>query len=89
MHKHRYMERVDSHTQLLHAVITWMGGSALLVSQLTRVVFSALEIPNKNEKYLASISAGKWVLHKSYLAACHKQGHFVKVSVTNRATLSR
>ena len=74
----------------MHAIIIRMRVVCCLFSRLTRVVFfSAPENPNKNEKYLASISAGKWVLHKSYLAACHKQGHFVKVSVTNRATLSR
>lgn len=31
----------------------------------------------RNEKCLASIAAGNWVLHKSYLEASRKAGHFV------------
>ncbi|XP_050996005.1 DNA topoisomerase 2-binding protein 1 [Acomys russatus] len=34
--------------------------------------------PLRNEKYLASMAAGKWVLHRSYLEACRTAGHFVK-----------
>ncbi|XP_032264564.1 DNA topoisomerase 2-binding protein 1 isoform X2 [Phoca vitulina] len=33
--------------------------------------------PLRNEKYLASVAAGKWVLHRSYLEACRTAGHFV------------
>ena len=31
----------------------------------------------RNEKFLASVAAGKWVLHKSYLEASREAGHFV------------
>ncbi|KAK3750779.1 hypothetical protein QZH41_015324 [Actinostola sp. cb2023] len=31
----------------------------------------------RNEKYLAAIAAGKWVLHKSYLEDSRQAGHFV------------
>ncbi|XP_021513071.1 DNA topoisomerase 2-binding protein 1 isoform X1 [Meriones unguiculatus] len=34
--------------------------------------------PLRNEKYLASMAAGKWVLHRSYLDACRTAGHFVQ-----------
>nr|XP_026696149.1 DNA topoisomerase 2-binding protein 1-like isoform X2 [Ciona intestinalis] len=34
--------------------------------------------PARNEKYLASLSAGKWVLHTSYIEACKKASTFVK-----------
>ncbi|KAM9307682.1 DNA topoisomerase 2-binding protein 1 [Gastrophryne carolinensis] len=34
--------------------------------------------PLRNEKYLASMAAGKWVLHRSYLEACRVAGHFVQ-----------
>ncbi|XP_003342122.1 DNA topoisomerase 2-binding protein 1 isoform X1 [Monodelphis domestica] len=34
--------------------------------------------PLRNEKYLASMAAGKWVLHRSYLEACRAAGHFVQ-----------
>ncbi|XP_061413501.1 DNA topoisomerase 2-binding protein 1 [Lethenteron reissneri] len=34
--------------------------------------------PLRNEKYLASMAAGKWVLHKSYLEACRSMGRFVQ-----------
>ncbi|XP_058513210.1 DNA topoisomerase 2-binding protein 1 [Ochotona princeps] len=34
--------------------------------------------PLRNEKYLASVAAGKWVLHRSYLEACRTAGCFVQ-----------
>lgn len=37
-------------------------------------------IPTRNEKYLAALATGKWVLHKSYLEACRVEGAFVEVS---------
>lgn len=37
--------------------------------------------PLRNEKYLASVAAGKWVLHRSYLEACRTAGHFMPVCI--------
>lgn len=37
--------------------------------------------PLRNEKYLASVAAGKWVLHRSYLEACRTAGRFVAVCI--------
>ncbi|KAM4688611.1 DNA topoisomerase 2-binding protein 1 [Discoglossus pictus] len=34
--------------------------------------------PLRNEKYLASMAAGKWVLHRSYLESCRAMGRFVQ-----------
>ncbi|XP_078519985.1 DNA topoisomerase 2-binding protein 1 isoform X1 [Lissotriton helveticus] len=34
--------------------------------------------PLRNEKYLASMAAGKWVLHRSFLESCRAVGHFVQ-----------
>uniref|UniRef100_A0A8D2LW41 DNA topoisomerase II binding protein 1 n=1 Tax=Varanus komodoensis TaxID=61221 RepID=A0A8D2LW41_VARKO len=34
--------------------------------------------PLRNEKFLASMAAGKWVLHRSYLEACRAAQHFVE-----------
>ncbi|XP_056376623.1 DNA topoisomerase 2-binding protein 1 isoform X2 [Hyla sarda] len=34
--------------------------------------------PLRNEKYLASMAAGKWVLHRSYLEACRATKRFIK-----------
>nr|XP_048272669.1 DNA topoisomerase 2-binding protein 1 [Myodes glareolus] len=34
--------------------------------------------PLRNEKYLASMAAGKWILHRSYLEACRTAGCFVQ-----------
>ncbi|XP_028289233.1 DNA topoisomerase 2-binding protein 1 isoform X2 [Parambassis ranga] len=34
--------------------------------------------PLRNEKYLAAMAAGKWILHRSYLEACRSVGHFIK-----------
>ncbi|XP_066206563.1 DNA topoisomerase 2-binding protein 1 isoform X1 [Saccopteryx leptura] len=33
--------------------------------------------PLRNEKYLAAVAAGKWVLHRSYLEACRAAGSFL------------
>jgi len=35
--------------------------------------------PARNEKYLASLSSGKWILSTSYMEACREAGCFVKV----------
>uniref|UniRef100_A0A8C5PMP1 DNA topoisomerase II binding protein 1 n=1 Tax=Leptobrachium leishanense TaxID=445787 RepID=A0A8C5PMP1_9ANUR len=34
--------------------------------------------PLRNEKFLASMATGKWVLHRSYLETCRKAKHFVQ-----------
>ncbi|XP_018411454.1 PREDICTED: DNA topoisomerase 2-binding protein 1 [Nanorana parkeri] len=34
--------------------------------------------PLRNEKYLASMAAGKWVLHRSYLEACRAVKRFIQ-----------
>ncbi|XP_064804972.1 DNA topoisomerase 2-binding protein 1-A-like isoform X2 [Oncorhynchus masou masou] len=32
--------------------------------------------PLRNEKYLAAMAVGKWILHRSYLEDCRSVGHF-------------
>uniref|UniRef100_A0A8C0LT35 DNA topoisomerase 2-binding protein 1 n=1 Tax=Canis lupus dingo TaxID=286419 RepID=A0A8C0LT35_CANLU len=44
--------------------------------------------PLRNEKYLASVAAGKWVLHRSYLEACRTAGHFFIVLIQRRLALA-
>lgn len=34
--------------------------------------------PLRNEKYLAAMAAGKWILHRSYLEACRSVGQFIE-----------
>ncbi|KAK6180631.1 hypothetical protein SNE40_008642 [Patella caerulea] len=34
--------------------------------------------PGRNEKFLACVAAGKWILHKSYFEACRQQHKFVQ-----------
>ncbi|XP_030623391.1 DNA topoisomerase 2-binding protein 1 [Chanos chanos] len=34
--------------------------------------------PLRNEKYLAAMAAGKWILHRSYLEACRAAGCFIQ-----------
>ncbi|XP_047424064.1 DNA topoisomerase 2-binding protein 1 [Mugil cephalus] len=34
--------------------------------------------PLRNEKYLAAMAAGKWILHRSYLEACRCASHFIQ-----------
>ncbi|XP_076868343.1 DNA topoisomerase 2-binding protein 1 [Brachyhypopomus gauderio] len=33
--------------------------------------------PLRNEKYLAAMAAGKWILHRSYLEACRSETRFI------------
>ena len=40
--------------------------------------------PLRNEKYLAAMAAGKWILHRSYLEACRAEGHFIQVRERER-----
>jgi len=35
--------------------------------------------PARNEKFLASLASGKWILHTDYIEACKEAGAFVKV----------
>ena len=37
---------------------------------------------SRNEKFLASIASGKWILHKSYFDACREENKFVKVTAS-------
>ncbi|XP_074641236.1 DNA topoisomerase 2-binding protein 1-like isoform X2 [Tubulanus polymorphus] len=46
----------------------------------TKSTHLVIEVPTRNEKVLASIASGKWVLHKSYFQACKLAGHFVDES---------
>lgn len=38
--------------------------------------------PVRSEKLLASIAAGKWIVHHSYLVESHREGRFLPVSIT-------
>lgn len=40
--------------------------------------------PLRNEKYLAAMAAGKWILHRSYLEACRSVGRFIQVRLCRR-----
>ncbi|XP_076455741.1 DNA topoisomerase 2-binding protein 1-A-like [Babylonia areolata] len=61
------------------AVIERLGGTVLEKSQFdpqcTHVVVAK---PSRNEKFLAAVATGRWVLHKSYLIACRQEGRFVR-----------
>lgn len=37
--------------------------------------------PLRNEKYLAAMAAGKWILHRSYLEACRSVDRFIQVGI--------
>jgi len=39
---------------------------------------------NRNEKCLAAMASGKWLLRKSFLDASQKAGRFVSVIVTRK-----
>lgn len=67
----------------MHLVCVSCAGGVVLEKQsfdpsCTHVVVG---YPLRNEKYLAAMAAGKWILHRSYLEACRAEGHFIKVCV--------
>lgn len=41
------------------------------------VAYHFVPCSTRNEKYLAAVAAGKWVLHKSFLEASREAGYFV------------
>lgn len=59
-------------------VVERLGGAVIDRQQFdpacTHVVVAK---PFRNEKFLAAVATGKWVLHKSYLMACRSEGKFV------------
>ncbi|KAL5010099.1 hypothetical protein ScPMuIL_012404 [Solemya velum] len=61
------------------ALVEQLGGKMLELQnydpQCTHLVVGT---PARNEKFLASVAAGKWVLHKSYFEACRQEKGFVK-----------
>ncbi|GAB1609328.1 DNA topoisomerase 2-binding protein 1-like [Argonauta hians] len=67
-------ERVD-----YGALIEELGGN-LLESQNYQTSSTHLVVgcPARNEKYLACMAAGKWILHKSYFEDCRRTKKFVQ-----------
>ncbi|KAH9488852.1 hypothetical protein Btru_058685, partial [Bulinus truncatus] len=63
------------------ALVEQLGGKSLesahFHSSCTHLIAAQ---PARNEKCLSSVASGKWVLHKSYLEACRKEGKFVEES---------
>lgn len=60
------------------ALVEQLGGQ-MLDGQMYNSACTHLVIglPSRNEKFLASVASGKWVLHKSYFEACQQEGKFV------------
>ncbi|XP_060078060.1 DNA topoisomerase 2-binding protein 1-like isoform X2 [Ylistrum balloti] len=60
------------------ALVEQLGGQ-MLDGQMYNSACTHLVIglPSRNEKFLASVASGKWVLHKSYFEACRQEGRFV------------
>ncbi|XP_052804049.1 DNA topoisomerase 2-binding protein 1-A-like isoform X2 [Mya arenaria] len=61
------------------ALVEELGGKVLDCAQFnkacTHLVINKI---TRNEKFLACIASGKWVLHKSYFDACREAGKFVQ-----------
>lgn len=61
------------------ALIEELGGKMLDKQHFdTSCTHLVVGQPVRNEKYLSSVAAGNWVLHKSYFEACRKEGRLVK-----------
>ncbi|KAH8238267.1 hypothetical protein KR032_001764, partial [Drosophila birchii] len=59
--------------------ITQLGGKLCenLVNYDSACTHLLCERPNRGEKMLACIAAGKWILHTQYIDQCHARGHFL------------
>ncbi|XP_017035833.3 DNA topoisomerase 2-binding protein 1-A [Drosophila kikkawai] len=59
--------------------ITQLGGRLCenLVNYDSACTHLLCERPNRGEKMLACIAAGKWILHTQYIDQCHARGHFI------------
>lgn len=76
----------------VHIALLWKGLSSCLLLCIGGIVLEKqcfdpscshiiVGLPLRNEKYLAAMAAGKWILHRSYLEACRAEGHFLPVGV--------
>ncbi|KAK7092342.1 hypothetical protein V1264_008097 [Littorina saxatilis] len=60
-------------------VVERLGGTVLEKQQFDPACTHVVVIkPSRNEKFLAAVATGRWVLHKSYLIACRQEGKFVR-----------
>ncbi|KAL8604271.1 hypothetical protein ACOMHN_023641 [Nucella lapillus] len=60
-------------------VIERLGGTVLEKPQFDPSCTHVVVVkPSRNEKFLAAVATGRWVLHKSYLIACRQEGKFVR-----------
>ncbi|KAH8287470.1 hypothetical protein KR054_008313, partial [Drosophila jambulina] len=59
--------------------ITQLGGKLCenLVNYDSACTHLLCERPNRGEKMLACIAAGKWILHTQYIDQCHARGYFL------------
>ncbi|XP_052252973.1 DNA topoisomerase 2-binding protein 1-like [Dreissena polymorpha] len=61
------------------ALVEQLGGRVIDAQQFdiacTHLVIDKI---TRNEKFLACLASGKWILHKSYFNACREEGQFVK-----------
>ncbi|KAK3591402.1 hypothetical protein CHS0354_005324 [Potamilus streckersoni] len=61
------------------ALIEQMGGKVLDCVNFDPICTHLIVgTPARNEKFLACVASGKWVLHKSYLEACREQNRFIQ-----------
>ncbi|XP_016980398.2 DNA topoisomerase 2-binding protein 1-A [Drosophila rhopaloa] len=68
----------EKRTELIDR-ITQMGGQMCenLVNYDDACTHLLCERPNRGEKMLACIAAGKWILNLQYIEQCHARGHFL------------
>ncbi|PVD37157.1 hypothetical protein C0Q70_04152 [Pomacea canaliculata] len=61
------------------ALVEKLGGQVLdrqhFDTECTHLVVGQ---PTRNEKFLAAVATGRWVLHKSYFIACQQEQNFVR-----------
>ncbi|KAI8033568.1 DNA topoisomerase 2-binding protein 1-A [Drosophila gunungcola] len=72
----------EKRTELIERIVQ-MGGKMCenLVNYDDACTHLLCERPNRGEKMLACIAAGKWILNLQYIEQCHARGHFLDESL--------
>ncbi|KAL4228966.1 DNA topoisomerase 2-binding protein 1 [Mactra antiquata] len=61
------------------ALVEQLGGTVLDTQEFdSRCTHLVVNNVTRNEKFLACLASGKWILHKSYFEACRQEGRFVE-----------
>uniref|UniRef100_K1PK18 DNA topoisomerase 2-binding protein 1 n=1 Tax=Magallana gigas TaxID=29159 RepID=K1PK18_MAGGI len=69
---------IDAYMRLHDKFVYGIYATQVTVKANWPLVVYLAGVPARNEKFLACVASGKWVLHKSYFEACRQEGKFVQ-----------